>query len=111
MSFLTRVHPFITATFIGSFVVLFAVMPAPAAEPDRGSSLPSGVPADWWSQVQRSIQLEEYAVVSEDMAGTEFRAANPAQRFEGRFGVDGLRLASTEGTSWEWGLSLISAMH
>jgi len=66
---------------------------------------PAGVPADWWSQVQRSIQLEEYAVVAEGAAGTDFRAVNPAHRFEGRFDAGGLRLAPTEGADWEWGLS------
>ncbi len=102
MGVVYRRFPFVVA----ALVVLLPVFPAVAVDGGAQRNLPANVPADWWSQVQRSIQLEEYAVVAEGTAGTEFRAANPAQRFEGRFGVDGLRLASTEGTSWEWGLSL-----
>ncbi len=44
--------------------------------------------------------------MAEGTAGTDFRAVNPAQRFEARFDAAGLRLAATEGTSWTWGLSL-----
>ena len=102
MSPITRVRPFLVATL----TVLLAVLPAMAADPDRRSGMPAGVPADWWSEVQRSIQLEEYAVVAEGPAGTNFRAVNPAHRFEGRFDAAGLRLAPTEGTGWAWGLSL-----
>ena len=65
---------------ITTFAVLLAVLPAVAADPGPRPDLPAGVPADWWSEVQRSIQLEEYGVVSEGADGTELRATNPAHR-------------------------------
>jgi hypothetical protein len=75
---------------------------------DRGREpdLPAGVSADWWSRVQRSIQLEEYAIVADGPSGASFRAVNPAHRFAARFDAEGLRLAPTDGSGWEWGLSL-----
>jgi hypothetical protein len=95
MSSITRVLPFV-------LVALFVASSA-LAEPEQRTELPAGVSADWWSQVQRSIILEEYAITTGDDG---FRAANPAHRFEARFDGGGLRLAPTGEADWEWGLSL-----
>jgi hypothetical protein len=99
MSAIFRVLPFL---LIASFAA------ALAADPRRRSDLPADVSDDWWNRVQRSIVLEEYAVVADDTAGTEFKAENPAHRFDARFNADGLQLKPTEGADWEWGLSLTS---
>jgi hypothetical protein len=80
------------------FCFCISLLPVLAA-PDPQPGLPDGASEGWWSQVQRSIQLEEYGV-------TDFRALNPAHRFEGRFDAKGLQLAPTDGAGWAWGLSL-----
>ena len=78
----------------------------PGGRPRRQKALPAGASSDWWTRVQRSIQLEEYGIVGEGVDGARFRAANPAHRFEARFDAGGMRLAPTEGSSWEWRLAL-----
>jgi len=90
---------------IVALTVLLADVPfigADSGPPD----LPAGVSADWWSRVQRSIQLEHYGIVGEGTHGNQFRAANPAHRFETRFDSGGIHLKSTAGASWEWRLAL-----
>jgi hypothetical protein len=89
--------PFIPTAIL---VVLCAVVPAEAVDTGRQDV----ASADWWSRIQRSIQLEEYAAVDEGETG--FRAVNRAHGFEGRFDSAGLRLESTEEATWTWGLSL-----
>jgi hypothetical protein len=86
-----RLFPVVLATL----AILLPALPAIAADPVAQPGLPTDVPADWWSQVQGSIQLEEYGVVAEGTAGTEFRAANPAHKFEARFDAAGLRPRET----------------
>ena len=81
------------------FCFCMSLLPVLAESGPQKPDLPTGVSEDWWSQVQRSIQLEEYGV-------TGFRAVNPAHRFEAQFDARGLQLAPTGGSSWEWGLSL-----
>ena len=67
-----------------------SVLPlAVGADPGQLPDLPADVTSDWWKQVRRSIQLEEYAVVAEGGAGTGFLAVNPSHRFEARFDTDG----------------------
>jgi len=91
---------------VATFVLSLALGPAVPADHNPGADLPADVPSDWWSQVQRSIMLEEYAVVAGGTAGKDFGAVNPAHRFEAHFDAGGLRLAPTDGAGWEWGLSL-----
>jgi len=100
-------------------MVLLAAPPAVAAErgragprpADAGLDVPADVPAGWWRQVQRSIQLETYGVVEAGQAGLAYRAANPAQGFDSRFDGRGLQIAGRvepghDAVAWEWGLSL-----
>ena len=89
----------------GVCLLILALLMAQAvlAEAD---DLPAGVSANWWSQVQRSIQLEEYAVVEDDSMEGRFRATNPAHRFEARFNTEGLWIKPTGQTGWEFGLAL-----
>jgi hypothetical protein len=75
--------PFIPTAIL---VVLCAVVPAEAVDTGRQDV----ASADWWSRIQRSIQLEEYAAVDEGETG--FRAVNRAHGFEGRFDSAGLPL-------------------
>jgi hypothetical protein len=86
--------------------VMLAALPVLGAGPGPQRELPPGTSPDWWTQVQRSIQLEEYGIVGEDAGGAQFRAANPAHRFETDFDTGGLRLKPTAGSSWEWRLAL-----
>jgi hypothetical protein len=87
-------------------VVLLAALPVLGAGPGPHQDLPPGTSPDWWTQVQRSIQLEEYGIVGEDAGGARFRAANPAHRFETDFDIRGVRVKATAGSSWEWRLAL-----
>src|SRR5580765_741767 len=91
---------------MAALVVLLAELPALGADPGGKQALPAGASSDWWTRVERSIQLEEYAIVGDGLEGAPFRAANPAHRFEVRFGTGGMRLRPAEGSSWEWGLAL-----
>ncbi len=91
---------------IAAFVALLVVVPALGSDSGAGPNLPPGISADWWSQVQRSVQLEEYGIVGEGTGGAAFRAANPAHRFEARFDARGVQLTPQDGAGWEWGLSL-----
>jgi hypothetical protein len=91
---------------IAAVTVLLADLPVIGAYSSPRPALPAGVSADWWSQVQRSIQLEEYGIVGEATDGNRFRGANPANRFETGFDRSGMRLKPTEGSSWEWRLAL-----
>src|SRR4029434_1795965 len=91
---------------IAAVTVLLADLPVIGAYSSPRPALPAGVSADWWSQVQRSIQLEEYGIVGEATDGNRFRGANPANRFETGFDRSVMRLKPTEGSSWEWRLAL-----
>src|SRR5262245_44626026 len=99
-------RPGLRTLTIAAFVPLLAVHPARGADPGLRPGLPEGASASWWSQAQRSIELEEYGVVAERGEGAHYRATNPAHRFEARFDAAGVRLAPTEGAGWEWKVSL-----
>ncbi len=73
--------------------------------------VPPGVPGDWWSQVQRSIEESEYRVGRRE--GSEgqgaYQALNRAQHLRTYFTAEGVRLVpGTEGPGWEVGLTLTS---
>jgi len=84
----------------------------PARQPS-GSALPSGVASDWWSQVQASIQKEEYAITWQDDAllpdlKEAYQAPNRAHGFQTYFTNEGFRVVPrTEEASWTWGLALV----
>jgi hypothetical protein len=87
--------------------------PIPAQQPAQ-PPLPSGVQADWWSQVQADIQKEEYNISWKDetvLPGLKgaWQAPNRAQGFRTCFTEEGIRVVPlAEGEpSWEWGLSLV----
>ena len=82
------------------------VLSATAAASDTSLQRPAGVTADGWTEVQRSIHLEQYGVVADGIAEGRYRATDPVQRFEARFDPGGVQLAPPDGKDWEWGLAL-----
>ncbi len=87
-------------------LVLPTALPVLAADPGGQQGLPAAASSDWWTRVQRSIELEEYGIVGEGVDEAPFRAPNPAHRFEAVFDTGGMRLKPTEEPSWEWRLAL-----
>jgi len=85
-----------------------------AASPsDRGSGA-EGVPADWWSQVQKHIGDSEYHVTWQDRTAIDdidaaWQAPNRSQNLRTYFTGEGIRVVPRTGepAAWEWGLSLI----
>jgi len=85
----------------------------PDVDPGGKATLPDGASSDWWSQVQRQIAEEEYAL---SPGGTgapgAFGAFNRAQGFSATFDGRGLRLEPARGgeksATWTWGLELVA---
>jgi hypothetical protein len=63
-------------------------------------------PKDWWGRVAEDIRSSEYEITWEDSA---WQAPNRAHGFRTYFTEAGIRVVprTSEGPSWEWGLSLI----
>ena len=80
------------------------------------TTLPSGIAQNWWNQVQKNIQQDEYKLSkTESTEGnhhTLYQASNRTQNLRTYFDEDGLLLTSRtqDGMQWSWGLSFLGFM-
>ncbi|MCX7829777.1 MAG: hypothetical protein N2445_01770, partial [Acidobacteria bacterium] len=103
--------------FLGAVVFIFSLsifcQDLLKTKDENKIDLPKGVERNWFSEVQKNIEKEEYNITYQEGVksldcGSFYQAPNRAQGFRTYFTEEGIKVVSRteEEPSWEWGLSL-----